>query len=72
MYDDFNFLKKYRSEHFEFSNLSSLSHNVIFCNILTVYCFFIITESFFFFEVLWSYLIGPALKFVLFVSSDAQ
>jgi len=58
---------------FEFSDLSSLSHNVISCNILTVYCFFIITVFFsFFFEVLWSYLISPALKFVLFVSSDAQ
>ena len=29
---------------FEFSDLSSLSHNVISCNILTVYCFFIFTD----------------------------
>jgi len=53
-YDYFNFLKKCRSEYFEFSDLSSLSHNVIYCSILTVYTFFIITAFFFLWGVMMS------------------
>jgi len=52
MYEYFNFLKKYRSEYYEFSDLRNLSHNVIYFSILNVYGFFIITAFFLFWCVM--------------------